>query len=59
MIAIYHDGPESTPGERLRSDAAIVVPDNAAIPRELRLYLNDPTTTPKDQLHTEICLPVE
>lgn len=106
MIAIYHDDPESTPVDKLRSDAAIVVPENTKIPDGLterrlpagryactihigpyerlpdtwsklmgewipannlrivdgesyELYLNDPTTTPKEQLRTEICVPVE
>ena len=35
MIAIYHDDPETTPEEKLRSDAAVVVPQDAKVPREL------------------------
>ncbi|HEX4683358.1 MAG TPA: AraC family transcriptional regulator [Gemmatimonadaceae bacterium] len=105
MIAIYHDDPESTPVDQLRSDAAIVVPDGIAIPPFLtehrlparryactvytgpyerlgdvwqrfmgewipanglrivdgesyELYLNDPSRTPKEELKTEICVPV-
>jgi AraC family transcriptional regulator len=40
MIAVYHDDPESTPPEQLRSEAAIAVPDETALPAglsELRL----------------------
>ena len=32
MLAVYHDDPQSTPEPELRSDAAIVVADNATIP---------------------------
>ena len=35
MIAIYYDDPETTPQEELRSDAAVVVPENVALPKEL------------------------
>ncbi len=35
MIAIYHDDTAATPAAELRSDAAIVVPDDAPIPAEL------------------------
>jgi AraC family transcriptional regulator len=106
MIAIYHDDPESTPVDQLRSDAAIVVPDGVTIPPSLtehrlparryactvytgpyerlgdvwqrlmgewipsnglriadgesyELYLNDPSRTPKEQLKTEICVPID
>ena len=32
MIAIYHDDPETTPPDHLRSDAALVVPEGVAMP---------------------------
>jgi AraC family transcriptional regulator len=32
MIAIYHDDPDSTPPEQLRSDAGLIVPEDAALP---------------------------
>jgi AraC family transcriptional regulator len=35
MLGIYHDDPESTPAAELRSDAAIVVPENVPLPDEL------------------------
>ena len=35
MIAIYHDDPRSTPAEQLRSDAAVVVPQDARVPQGL------------------------
>jgi AraC family transcriptional regulator len=35
MIAIYHDDPESTPQDQLRSDAALVIPDGVALPEGL------------------------
>ena len=35
LLAIYHDDPETTPVEKLRSDAGIVVPSSAALPKEL------------------------
>lgn len=106
MMAIYYDDPESVPPTELRSDAAVVVPDDFALPsgiaeqrlqagpyactvhvgpyehlgdtwarflgewlpasgRRLRnepsyeVYQNDPRTTPKTELRTELCLPLE
>jgi AraC family transcriptional regulator len=35
MVAIYHDQPETTPPDQLRSDAALVVPADVALPAEL------------------------
>jgi AraC family transcriptional regulator len=35
MIAIYHDDPESTPPDQLRSDAAVVVADGVPLPAGL------------------------
>jgi AraC family transcriptional regulator len=32
MIAVYHDDPETTPAESLRSDAAITISPTAAVP---------------------------
>jgi AraC family transcriptional regulator len=32
MIAIYHDDPDTTPQDKLRSDAGIVVPDHVQLP---------------------------
>ena len=32
MLAIYYDDPESTPPDRLRSDAAVAVPEGLALP---------------------------
>ena len=32
MIAIYHDDPESTPQDQLRSDAALAVPEGVTLP---------------------------
>ena len=104
MVAIYHDDPESTPADQLRSDAGIVVPDGVPLPASLseqrlrggayactlhvgpyerlgdtwqRLlgewipahdrrvdgvsyerYLNMPGQVPKEELRTEICVPV-
>jgi DNA gyrase inhibitor GyrI len=102
MIGIFHDDPESTPADRLRSDAAITLPGNTPSPDGLieqrlpagryasvlhqggyeglpgvwaalkkewlpasghrmgspsyELYLNDPASTPKAELLTEIYL---
>lgn len=102
MIAVYHDDPESTPPDQLRSDAAITLPANTPTPDGLveqrvpagryasvvhkgpyedlpglwaklrhewlpasghrmgrpsyELYLNDPATTPKPELLTEILM---
>lgn len=104
MVAIYHDDPESTPADQLRSDAGIVVPEGVELPSPLieqrlpagayactvhvgpyerlgdtwqRLmgewipshgqrveglsyerYLNMPGSVPKEQLRTEICVPI-
>ena len=35
MIAIYHDDPETTPQDQLRSDAALVVPEGVTLPEGL------------------------
>jgi AraC family transcriptional regulator len=35
MLAIYHDDPNTTPSEKLRSDAAIVVPPQEPLPQGL------------------------
>ena len=35
MLAIYHDDPSTTPREKLRSDAAVVVPPQEPLPRGL------------------------
>jgi AraC family transcriptional regulator len=35
MIAIYHDDPETTPLDRLRSDAALIVAEGARLPEGL------------------------
>ena len=35
MIALYHDDPETTPSDRLRSDAAVSVPEDVRLPPEL------------------------
>lgn len=35
MIALYHDDPEATAASELRSDAALSVPDDAALPEGL------------------------
>jgi AraC family transcriptional regulator len=35
MMAIYHDDPETTPQDQLRSDAALVVPDGVKMPEGL------------------------
>jgi AraC family transcriptional regulator len=105
MIALYHDDPESTPADQLRSDAGVAVARDARLPKELaeqrlpagryaktvhvgsyeklgdtwarfrgewlpasgeRLgdgpsyerYVNDPRTTPKEKLLTEIYVPI-
>jgi AraC family transcriptional regulator len=105
MVALYHDNPQSTPADQLRSDAGVAVARDAVLPTELaeqrlpagryartvhvgaydtlpdtwarflgewlpesgeRLgpgpsyerYVNDPRQTPKDQLLTEIYVPI-
>jgi len=105
MVGIYHDDPDSTPADQLRSEAAIVVPNTVKLPADLteqrlpagryavtvhegpyeqlpdawmrlksdwlpasghrvgksaayEYYLNDPATTPKEQLKTEIRIPI-
>jgi AraC family transcriptional regulator len=35
MLAIYYDDPDSTPPDRLRSDAAVAVPDGVPLPAGL------------------------
>ena len=35
MVALYHDDPESTPVDQLRSDAAVVVPPDVPLPEGL------------------------
>lgn len=106
LVAIYYDDPDTVPPSELRSDAAVVVPEDFNLPgglvegclqagpfactvhtgpyehlgdtwarflgewlpasgRRLRdepsyeVYQNDPRTTPKADLRTELCLPLE
>lgn len=35
LMGLYHDDPDSVPAEKLQSDAALVVPDDLAIPAGL------------------------
>ena len=105
MLAVFHDDPETTPADQLRSDAALVVPSDVSLPAglaELRVpggdyastvfvgpyeqlgdawrrlmgewlpasgkrlapgvsyevYLNNPQTTPKAELRTELRMPI-
>ena len=106
MIGIYHDDPETTPQDQLRSEAALVLPESVRLPAGLteqripggryavtthigpyeqlgdvwarfmgewlpnsghrvrdsasfEIYQNTPMTVPKEQLRTEICVPIE
>jgi AraC family transcriptional regulator len=105
MIGIYYDDPDTTPQDQLRSDAAIVVPENVRLPEGLvekrlpegryaraehvgsyeglsdawarlkeqtihggghrigarpsyEIYRNNPMTVPKDELRTDIFVPI-
>jgi AraC family transcriptional regulator len=105
MIAIYYDDPETTPPDQLRSDAGIVVSDDARLPDGLvehrlpagryalavhigpydqlgeawarffgewlpksryrirdgasyEIYRNDPTKVPKEELRTDMHVPI-
>ena len=105
MIAIYHDDPETTPQDQLRSEAALVVPEGIKLPEGLveehiaggryartlhvgpyeqlgdvwarflgewvpasgnrigdgvsyEIYLNNPTQVPKQELRTELYVPL-
>ena len=105
MIAIYHDDPETTPQDQLRSEAALVVPEGIELPEGLveehiaggryartlhvgpyeqlgdvwarflgewvpasgnrigdgvsyEIYLNNPTQVPKQELRTELYVPL-
>lgn len=105
MLALYHDDPDSTPTEQLRSDAAFVIPAPLPMPDGLteqhlpagpyamtthigpyeqlgdawsrfygdwllksgrqvadspsyEIYRNDPTTTKKEELRTELYIPL-
>jgi len=105
MIAIYHDDPETTPQDQLRSEAALVVPEGINLPEGLveehiaggryartlhvgpyeqlgdvwarflgewvpatgnrigdgvsyEIYLNNPTQVPKQELRTELYVPL-
>jgi AraC family transcriptional regulator len=105
MIAIYHDDPDTTPQDQLRSDAGIVVPEHVRLPEGLveqripegryartehvgpyeeladawarfkgealpagghrigarpsyEIYRNDPMKVPKQELRTDIYIPV-
>ena len=106
MLALFHDDPDSTPLDQLKSDAGITVPADATLPAGLteqhvpagtyasaihvgsyehlpdawarlksewlpasgrrpdrsgpsyEVYLNNPMTTPKEELRTEIRMPV-
>ena len=103
MLAIYHDDPDTTPERELRSDAAVVIPEDATVPSGLveqrlpagryacaihvgpyeelgdawarfkgqtssdqrvgdgasyEIYRNDPTEVPKQELRTEMYVPL-
>jgi AraC family transcriptional regulator len=105
MIAIFHDDPDTTPQDQLRSDAGIVVPDQVPLPEGLveqrmlagrysravhvgpyeplpdawarfmgewlpasghrigagasyEIYRNDPTKVPKEELRTDMYIPI-
>jgi AraC family transcriptional regulator len=105
MIALYHDDPDTTPQDQLRSDAAIAVAEDVPLPTGLveqrigagryacaehvgpyeqlgdawarlmgewlpasghrvgngvsfELYKNDPTKVPKEELRTEMYIPI-
>ncbi len=105
MMGIYYDDPDTTPQDKLRSDAAIVVPEDVRMPEGLvekrvpegrfaraehigsyeglndawsrlkdktfresghrigarpsyEIYRNNPMSVPKDQLRTEIYVPI-
>ena len=105
MLALYYDDPELTPEAELRSDAAVVVPDHAALPPGLdehrlpagryactlhlgsyeqlgdtwsrfmgqwlprsgervgegtsfEIYVNNPSEVPREQLRTELHIPL-
>jgi AraC family transcriptional regulator len=105
MIGIYYDDPDATPPEKLRSEAAIVVPEHVPLPEGLveqripegryaravhvgpyeqlpdawarlkgealaagghrigtrpsyEIYTNDPSRVPKDELRTELYIPL-
>ena len=58
MLAIYHDDPSTTPVDRLRSDAAVVVPPQEPLPRGLveqtipeGTYARAEYVGPYEQLH--------
>ncbi len=106
IIAIYHDDPETTPQDKLRSDAALVVPEHVQLPDGLaeqhiaagryacathvgpyeqlgdawarfmgewlpasghrirdgasfEIYRNTPMAAPKEQLRTDMYIPIE
>jgi AraC family transcriptional regulator len=106
MLAMYHDDPESTPEQELRSHAAIVVPEEVPLPAGLveqrlpagryahtlhvgpyeqlgdawarfmgewlpasghrigdgvsyEIYLNTPAEVPKEELRTEMYIPID
>jgi AraC family transcriptional regulator len=105
MMAVYHDDPDRTPPDQLRSDAAVVVPEGVPLPDGLveqrlpagryacavhigpyeqldqawprfmdeglpasghrmgpgasyEIYRNDPTQVPKEELRTEMYIPI-
>lgn len=105
MVALFHDDPDTTPADQLRSDAAVVVPNGVPLPQGLaeqkipageyastvhvgpyeqlgdtwarfmgewlpasgrrlgpgvsyEVYHNTPMDTPKEQLRTEIRIPL-
>ena len=105
MIAVYHDDPDTTLLDQLRSEAAIAVPEHVPLPEGLveqrmaagryactvhvgpyeelsdawarlngewlpasghrigagpsyEIYRNDPTKVPKQDLRTEMCIPI-
>ena len=106
MVAIYYDDPDTTPQDQLKSDAAIVIPEQVPLPEGLveqripagryaraehvgpyeqlgdawarfmgewlpasghrvgagasyEIYRNDPTKVPKEELRTDMYIPIE
>jgi len=57
MLAVYHDDPESTPVDQLKSDAAISVPENVTLPEgltELRIPAGRYATTTHEGPYTKL-----
>lgn len=53
-LAVYHDDPDLTPADKLRSSACVTVPDGTEVGGDI----TDPAHHPEGKFVVDICEPV-